>query len=133
MGMDLREDAASLQELYVAGLCGLAYGLADIVRKLERSGYEFDSIIVSGGAARSGLVRQIIADVCGKTVESPETPEPVLLGSAMVGAVAAGDADHGLRDVVDVDARARRRGAGRRGDRGVPRAKAPGLRDAAPN
>jgi D-ribulokinase len=90
LGMDLREDAASLQELYVAGLCGLAYGLSDIVSKLERSGYEFDSIIVSGGAARSELVRQIIADVCGKTVESPETPEPVLLGSAMVGAVAAG-------------------------------------------
>jgi D-ribulokinase len=90
MGMDLREDAASLQELHVAGLCGLAYGLADIVGKLERSGYEFDTIIVSGGAARSGLVRQIIADVCGKTVESPESPEPVLLGSAMVGAVAAG-------------------------------------------
>ena len=42
MGMDLREDATSLQELYVAGLCGLAYGLADIVRKLEQSGYEFD-------------------------------------------------------------------------------------------
>jgi D-ribulokinase len=90
MGMDLREDSASLQELYVAGLCGLAYGLADIVSKLERSGYQFDSIIVSGGAARSELVRQIIADVCDKTVESPETPEPVLLGSAMVGAVAAG-------------------------------------------
>src|SRR6202042_2157895 len=81
---------ASLQELYVAGLSGLAYGLADIVGKLERSGYQFDTIIVSGGAARSGLVRQIVADVCGKTVESPETPEPVLLGSAMVGAVAAG-------------------------------------------
>ena len=90
IGMDLREDAASLQELYVATLCGLAYGLAEIVRKLERSGYEFDSIVVSGGAARSALVRQIIADACGKTVESPETPEPVLLGSAMVGAVAAG-------------------------------------------
>ncbi len=74
----------------MAGLCGLAYGLSDIVTKLERSGYEFDSIIVSGGAARSELVRQIIADVCDKTVESPETPEPVLLGSAMVGAVAAG-------------------------------------------
>ncbi|HXE24209.1 MAG TPA: HAD-IA family hydrolase, partial [Roseiarcus sp.] len=46
--------------------------------------------VVSGGAARSALVRQIIADVTGKTVETPETPEPVLLGSAMVGAVAAG-------------------------------------------
>jgi D-ribulokinase len=90
MGMDLREDAASLQELYVAALCGLAYGLADIVRKLEASGYEFDSIVVSGGAARSALIRQIIADVCGKAVVLPETPEPVLLGSAMVGAVAAG-------------------------------------------
>ena len=31
MGMDLREEAASLQEFYMAGLCGLAYGLADIV------------------------------------------------------------------------------------------------------
>ena len=90
MGMDLREEAASLQEFYMAGLCGLAYGLADIVRKLEASGYEFDSIVVSGGAARSALIRQIIADVCGKAVVSPETPEPVLLGSAMVGAVAAG-------------------------------------------
>ena len=49
-----------------------------------------NSIVVSGGAARSPLVRQIIADVCAKTVQSPETPEPVLLGSAMVGAVAAG-------------------------------------------
>jgi D-ribulokinase len=90
LGMDLREDAASLQELHVAGLCGLAYGLADIVGKLERASYEFDAIVVSGGAARSPLVRQIIADVCGKTVEAPETAEPVLLGSAMIGAVAAG-------------------------------------------
>ena len=36
------------------------------------------------------MIRQVIADVCGKTVVLPETPEPVLLGSAMVGAVAAG-------------------------------------------
>jgi D-ribulokinase len=90
IGMDLREDAASLQELHVASLCGLAYGLADIVDKLELAGYDFDTIVVSGGAARSALVRQVIADVCGKTVEAPETPEPVLLGSAMIGAVAAG-------------------------------------------
>jgi D-ribulokinase len=90
LGMDLREDPASLQELHVASLCGLAYGLADIIAKLERAGYEFDAIVVSGGASRSPLVRQIIADVCGKMVEAPDTPEPVLLGSAMIGAVAAG-------------------------------------------
>ena len=35
VGLDLREDAASLEELYVAGLCGLAYGIADIVAALR--------------------------------------------------------------------------------------------------
>ena len=90
VGLDLRDDAASLEELYVAGLCGLAYGIADIVEAFERAGYDFETIVVSGGAAQSALVRQIVADACGKSVSTPETPEPVLLGSAMIGAVAAG-------------------------------------------
>ena len=131
MGMDLREDLASLQELYVAGLCGLAYGLAEIVRKLERSGYEFDSIVVSGGAGRSELVRQIIADVCGKTVESPQNSGTGAAGLSDGGSGGRGRADLGLRDVGHVDARDRRRGAGQRGGRRVPRAEAPGLRNAA--
>ena len=80
----------SLEELYVAGLCGLAYGIAGIVAAYERAGYAFDTIVASGGAAQSPLVRQIVADVCGIPVASPETPEPVLLGSAMIGAAAAG-------------------------------------------
>ena len=124
MGMDLREDAASLQELYVAGLCGLAYGLADIVRKLERSGYEFDSIVVSGGAARSALVRQIIADVCGQDGGIAGDPGAGASGLRDGRRGRGGSTDHDLRDVGDVDDRARRKGAGRRGDRGVPRAKA---------
>ena len=90
VGLDLREDEASLQELYVASLCGLAYGVAEIIDAFEGAGYEFDMIVVSGGASKSRLVRQIIADACGKTVGAPETAEPVLLGSAMIGAVAAG-------------------------------------------
>ena len=35
VGLDLREDAASLEELYVAGLCGLAYGIAEIIGALR--------------------------------------------------------------------------------------------------
>jgi D-ribulokinase len=38
-------------------------------------------------------VRQIIADATGKRVGVPETSEPVLLGAAMLGAVAAGKQD----------------------------------------
>jgi D-ribulokinase len=90
VGLDLREDASSLEELYLAGLCGLAYGIGEIVSAFEGAGYDFETIVVSGGASRSRLVRQIVADACGKAVAAPQTEEPVLLGSAMIGAVAAG-------------------------------------------
>jgi FGGY-family pentulose kinase/HAD superfamily hydrolase (TIGR01509 family) len=93
LGLDLDEDEASLQALYVAGLCGLAQGLAQVVRALEAGGFAFDALVASGGAARGALVRQIVADVCGRRVVSAETQEPVLLGSAMLGAVAAGRYD----------------------------------------
>ncbi len=93
IGLDLEEDEASLQALYVAGLCGLAQGLAQVMRALEADGFAFDALVASGGAARGGLVRQIVADVCGRRVVTAETEEPVLLGSAMLGAVAAGRYD----------------------------------------
>jgi D-ribulokinase len=93
VGLDLGDDENSLRALYVAGLCGLAQGLAQIIRSLEAGGYEFDTIVVSGGAARSALVRQVIADAAAKRVAAPETSEPVLLGAAMLGAVAAGRYD----------------------------------------
>ena len=90
LGLDLEDDEASLQALYVAGLCGLAQGLAQVMRALEAGGFSFDALVASGGAARGALVRQIVADVCGRRVVTAETEEPVLLGSAMLGAVAAG-------------------------------------------
>ena len=93
IGLDLEDDETSLQALYVAGLCGLAQGLAQVVRALEAGGFSFDALVASGGAARGVLVRQIVADVCGRRVVTAETEEPVLLGSAMLGAVAAGRYD----------------------------------------
>lgn len=90
VGLDLSDDEHSLRALYVAGLCGLAQGLRQIISALETGGYDFDTLVVSGGAARSALVRQIIADATDKRVAAPETSEPVLLGAAMLGAVAAG-------------------------------------------
>ena len=77
-GMDLDADIGSMERLFVAGLCGLAYGL------------DSDLMVISGGAGRSSLVRQIMADTTGLTVAVPETQEPVLLGAAMLGAVASG-------------------------------------------
>jgi D-ribulokinase len=95
VGLDLRADRDSALALYVAALTGLAHGVVQIIRTLEAGGFDFDMLVVSGGAGRSPLVRQIIADATGKRVGAPETSEPVLLGAAMLGAVAAGRADMG--------------------------------------
>jgi D-ribulokinase len=88
-GMDLDADIGSMERLFVAGLCGLAYGLADVVDAFRAHGVDSDMMVISGGAGRSPLVRQIMADTTGLTIAVPETQEPVLLGAAMLGAVAA--------------------------------------------
>jgi D-ribulokinase len=89
-GLVLEDSRDSLVRLYVAGLCGLAYGAAQILDALGARGYELDTIVMSGGAAKSRLVRQITADATGLDVIVPVCAEPVLLGAAMLGAVAAG-------------------------------------------
>jgi D-ribulokinase len=87
-GLDLDGDLESLERIFVAGLCGLAYGLADVVDVMRTHHIPCRMMVISGGASRSALVRQIMADTTGVPVVLPSTAEPVLLGSAMLGAVA---------------------------------------------
>jgi len=89
-GLDLDVDIGSMERLFIAGLCGLAYGLADVIDAFAAHKVESNVIVMGGGAGRSPLVRQIMADTTGLTVALPLTQEPVLLGAAMLGAVAAG-------------------------------------------
>jgi D-ribulokinase len=89
-GLDLDRGIESLERLYVAGLCGLAYGLADVVEAMRAQQISCGLMVISGGAGRSPLVRQIMADTTGLAVALPATAEPVLLGAAMLGAVAGG-------------------------------------------
>src|SRR5690606_33080846 len=53
-------------------------------------GIVISTILASGGAARSPLVCQMLADATGVPVAVAETSEPLLLGSAMLASVAAG-------------------------------------------
>jgi D-ribulokinase len=89
-GLDLDCDLENLERVFVSGLCGLAYGLADVVDVMRAHDIPCQMMVISGGASRSPLVRQIMADTTGVAVALPSTPEPVLLGAAMLGAVAAG-------------------------------------------
>ena len=87
VGMDTSVD--SLVGLYLAGLCGLGYGARQIIEAQSAVGISTDTIVISGGAGQSPLVRQLLADATGVTVVASTSPEPVLLGSAILAAVAA--------------------------------------------
>ncbi|MGJ5036032.1 FGGY-family carbohydrate kinase [Bradyrhizobium sp. HKCCYLRH3059] len=89
-GLDLDADVSAMERLFMAGLCGLAYGLADVIDAFAVNGVTSRTLVMAGGASRSPLVRQIMADTTGLTVALPGTQEPVLLGAAMLGAVASG-------------------------------------------
>jgi D-ribulokinase len=89
-GLGLDTDVCAMEQLFMAGLCGLAYGLADVIDAFRAHGVGSKMIVMGGGAGRSPLVQQIMADTTGLTVALPRTSEPVLLGAAMLGGVAAG-------------------------------------------
>ncbi len=89
-GLGLETGIDDLIALYIAGLCGIGYGLKQLLEKLAKDGIACDLIIASGGAAQSGLVRQLLADTTGRPVAVADTEEPVLLGAAMLGATADG-------------------------------------------
>jgi D-ribulokinase len=104
-GLTLSGDLRDLVGLYLAGLIGVGYGARQILDAQKSEGIQTDMIIVSGGAARDRLVRQILADSTGTTVASVTCHEPVLLGSAMVGAVASGyfsNLEQAMREMSEI-------------------------------
>ena len=89
-GLGMDHDMDSLIALYIAGVCGIAYGLRQIIEAQTAAGAPIDRIMISGGAGRLDLVRQLLADATGRPVLAIDAEEPVLLGAAMLGSVAAG-------------------------------------------
>jgi D-ribulokinase len=85
----MESDMDSLLALYVAGMCGIAYGLRQIIEAQAAQGTDIERIMISGGAGRPDLVRQLLADATGKPVLANDAEEPVLLGAAILGSVAA--------------------------------------------
>jgi len=88
LGMDRGID--NLIGLYLAGVAGLGYGLKQILSAQGAKGIATDTIVLSGGAAQSPLVRQLLADTTGLTIAVTDAEEPVLVGAAILGALAYG-------------------------------------------
>ena len=109
-GQGMETGLASLVQLYVAGVCGLGYGLRQIIETQAEHGAPIAEISISGGAGAHPLTRQIIADATGIDVVVTQCDEPVLLGAAMLGAVAGGahgDLQGAMRAMSHVGARYR--------------------------
>lgn len=89
-GIGMERDIDNLVSLYIAGLCGIGYGLRQIIDVQASSGAPIDKVVISGGAGQFDLVRQLLADAIGKPVLATQSEEPVLLGAAILGSVASG-------------------------------------------
>ncbi|MDR5748260.1 FGGY-family carbohydrate kinase [Caballeronia sp. LZ029] len=89
-GLGMETGLDSLVALYVAGVCSIGYGLRQIIEAQAQAGAPIEQVMISGGAGRLDLVRQLLADATGKPVLATQAEEPVLLGAAMLGAVAGG-------------------------------------------
>lgn len=89
-GLGMENGLDSLVALYVAGVCSIGYGLRQIIEAQAAAGAPIERVVISGGAGRLDLVRQLLADTTGKPVLATRAEEPVLLGAAMLGGVAGG-------------------------------------------
>lgn len=90
VGLGMERGLDSLAALYLAGICGIGYGLRQIIETQAQAGAPVEKVVISGGAGQSTMIRQILADAIGKPVLACEAEEPVLLGAATLGSVAAG-------------------------------------------
>lgn len=86
-GLNYQHD---LRHLVRATIEGVAFSQRESVEILKDFGLEADRLIVSGGAARSQLWCQIMADVTGIEVVTTNIDDPASVGAAFIAGVGTG-------------------------------------------
>jgi ribulose kinase len=90
-GLGLEHDVPSLARLYLATVQAIAYGTRHIIEALNAQGYAIDTLLATGGDTKNAVFVREHADATACKIVLPAEPEAVLLGSAILGAVASGD------------------------------------------
>lgn len=106
-GLTLSATADDLARQYLAAIQAVAYGTRHIVGELNRRGYRIDTLLVCGGGTKNPVFLREHADITGCRLVLPKEPEAVLLGSAVLGAVAAGRHDSVLAAMQAMNAAGR--------------------------
>lgn len=89
-GLTLSATLDDLARLYLATIQAVAYGTRHIIEELNRKGYAIDTVLACGGGTKNSVFLREHADITGCRLVLPKEPEAVLLGAAVLGAVAAG-------------------------------------------
>ncbi|MCF3641422.1 FGGY-family carbohydrate kinase [Rhizobium sp. TRM95111] len=89
-GLSLDPSFDGLCRLYWRTCVAIALGIRHILDKLGECGYALDTLHVTGGHVKNPLLMELYRDVTGCRVVVPKTNDAVLLGTAMVAAVAGG-------------------------------------------
>jgi len=89
-GLKLSDSVDALALLYLATIQAIALGTRHILEELDANGYRIRTLIACGGDLKNPLFVREHADATGCRIALPREPEAVLLGSAMIGAVACG-------------------------------------------
>jgi FGGY-family pentulose kinase len=89
-GLGLSATRDDLALLYLATVQAVAYGTRHIIETLNDGGYTIDTILACGGGTKNPVFLREHADATGCALVLPREPEAVLLGAAVLGAVAGG-------------------------------------------
>ncbi len=94
--------ATQAPEMYRALIEATAFGTRVIVEAFEKNGVPVNEIVTCGGLPeKNKLLMQIYADVTGRELKVTASQQTPALGSAMFGAVAAGQASGGYDSIFD--------------------------------
>ncbi len=89
-GLTLDSSPRNLALLYLATVRAIAHGTRHIIDEMNKAGYAIERLHACGGGSKNPVLMQEHADVTGCEIYLSPATEPVLLGSAMLAAVAAG-------------------------------------------
>jgi L-ribulokinase len=94
--------ATKAPEIYRALIEATAFGTRVIVEAFDTNGVPVNEIVTCGGLPeKNRLLMQIYADVTGRELKVTASRQTPALGSAMFGAVAAGQASGGYDSIFD--------------------------------
>jgi len=102
-GLSLASDVDALALLYLATVQAIAHGAKHVIDAMREGGIAIETIVACGGGTKNPLFIREHADVTGCSVMIPREPEAVLLGSAIIGCVAAGDSPSVVAAMATMD------------------------------